>query len=582
MTSPLSITGRRWTLSPADSPRRFRIHSLHPLVARCLSARIGGADVADWLRPSFQHLHDPHRMLNMDRAVARLQRAVAERHRMRIVTDYDVDGTTSSLILQSLFRILGIGKLVDYHIPDRFVEGYGFSVQAAKKAAEDGVRIIVTADIGVKDHAAVTAAAEAGIDVIICDHHLPAGESVPVDAYAVLCPPQEGCAYPNKSLAACGVSLKLAQAMLPQNSPRTEKILLSMMKVAAIGTIADVVDLSGLENRAIVSLGLERLREGPNAPGLQALLDVSELSNGWIDAGDIGYKVSPRINAAGRLAAASTVVELFSARTRDEAYLLARQLDALNIKRQDIQRELVERCMAELSERDAAAQPHFSVLWGEESAGWHRGVVGIVASRVRDELHRPAAIISIGGGSARGSIRSTPAVHAVRALESASDLLEKFGGHPAAAGFSVHPDNIPALAERLDAFARQASSSAAPDLTLDAECAPSDINWSTVKALQKLGPHGKGNPRPLLWVRGVRPEGLRVFADKHLKFRVGTVEAIWWKGAKYIDRLQGTVDLAAEPGINRYRGRSSVRLTVQDAVSAVGATTGGTTRSPRR
>ncbi|MFT5680642.1 MAG: single-stranded-DNA-specific exonuclease [Myxococcota bacterium] len=568
MNSPLSITNRRWTLAPADQARRFHIHSLHPLVARCLSARVGSADVADWLRPDAAHLHDPHTMLGMARAVERLKRAVAERQRVRIVTDYDVDGTTSSLILQNLFRLLGCGDLVDYHIPNRFKEGYGFSVVAAKKAAEDGVSVIVTADIGVKDHAAVTAAAEAGVDVVICDHHLPAGESVPKDAYAVLCPPQKGCPYPNKSLAACGVSLKLAQAMLPP-SPRTDKILRSMMKVAAIGTIADVVDLSGLENRAIVTLGLEQLRLGPNAPGLQALLDISGLSDGWIDASDIGYRVSPRINAAGRLAGANTIIELFAARSRDRAYLLARELDGLNKKRQEIERELVEHCLADLEAREGEL-PHFVVLAGQESAGWHRGVVGIVASRIRDRLHRPAAIISISQGSARGSIRSTPAIHSVQALESASDILEKFGGHPAAAGFSIHPDLIPALAERLDAFARQAASAPeAPPLQLDADCSASDISWSTVNALQRLGPHGKGNPRPLLWVRGVRPAGLRVFAQKHLKFRVGSVEAIWWKGAQYINELHGQVDLAAEPGINRWQGNTTVQLTVVDAVRSV-------------
>ena len=566
MTSSLSLTNRRWRLAPADQSRRFRIHSLHPLVARCLSARVGSAEVSDWLRLVASHLHDPFLMKGMSRAVERLKKAVADKERIRIVTDYDVDGTTSSLILQSLLRILGSGDRVDYHIPDRFNEGYGFSVVAAQKAVADGVSLIVTADIGVKDHAAVTAAAAAGVDVIICDHHLPAGESVPEDAYVVLCPPQAGCPYPNKALAACGVSLKLAQAVLPQNTPRTDKLLLSMMKVAAIGTVADVVDLSGLENRAIVTLGLERLRAGPNAPGLQALLNVSGLSDGCIDASDIGFRVSPRINAAGRLAGAQTVVELFSTRSHEQAHQLARQLDAMNTRRQEIERELVERCLADLDLEDRDL-PNFVVLSGEESAGWHRGVVGIVASRIRDRLHRPAAVLSISDGTARGSIRSTPEVHAVRALESAADILEKFGGHPAAAGFSVHPDLIPALSERLDDFARQAvAAPEAPPLELDADCSPSDISWDTVRALQRLGPHGKGNPRPLLWVRGARPSGMRVFAQKHLKFRVGSVEAVWWRGAQYKDQLSGRVDLAAEPGINRYRGRSSVRLTVQDAV----------------
>jgi single-stranded-DNA-specific exonuclease len=444
MSSELSLTGRIWELSE-QAPA---LDSVHPLTARCIPSRLNGASLSDWLKPSIKHLHDPALMLGMDRATARIRAAIDDRQRVRIVTDYDVDGTTSSLILQqTLLRVGGKG-LLDYHIPNRFVEGYGFSVTAAEKAAADGIGVIITADIGVKDHDAVNAAAAAGVDVIICDHHLPGGASVPERAYAVLCPPQDGCSYPNKALAACGVSLKLAQAMLVDH-PNADALIRSMMKVAAIGTVADVVDLSGLENRAIVSLGVEQLRLGRHSPGLQALLEVAGLSPDAIDAGALGYKIGPRINAAGRLEGASAVVELFSERDPGRAHARARALDQLNERRKVIQGELVEACLDQLGD----SLPDFAVLWGDESAGWHRGVVGIVAARVRDQINRPVAVIAVTGDSARGSVRSTPRIHAVNALSSASDLLPRFGGHPAAAGFSIDTKNLPALREQLDAFA---------------------------------------------------------------------------------------------------------------------------------
>ncbi|MEL6343664.1 MAG: single-stranded-DNA-specific exonuclease RecJ [Myxococcota bacterium] len=557
--SHLSLTGRKWNLHPQHVSVS---DSLHPLVARCLSRRIGEKSLSDWMRPSLDHLHDPYAMLGMVDAVARIRDAIRNQQRIRIVTDYDVDGTTSSLILQqTLIRIGGKG-LIDYHIPDRFAEGYGFSVDAARKAAADGVALIITADIGVKDHPAVDFAHEAGVDVIVCDHHLPAGESVPENAYAVLCPPQDACTYPNKSLAACGVSLKLAQALL-RDHPKYEALLRSMLKVAAIGTVADVVDLSGLENRAIVSLGIEQLRTGRHAPGLQALLDVCGLSNAWISARDLGYKVSPRINAAGRLTGANAVVELFSARSPERAYELARALDDLNDQRKQIQSGLVDACIEQLG----TETPDFAVLAGDESEGWHRGVVGIVAARIRDRIHRPTAVIAIMDELARGSVRSITEIHAVRALESASDLLAGFGGHPAAAGFTVPVENIPALRERLCTYVREQARGdlPAPTLELDADCQPRDLNWDTVRALQKLGPHGKGNPTPLLWVRNVRPSALRTLSgDKHVKFRVGALDAIWWNGGKYIDQLNRPLDLAAEIEINRWKGRTTLQLNIED------------------
>ena len=293
-SSTKSLVGHHWTQSPVDENVVQQISTacdLPLIAAQCLVLRgwnqVDRANRA--LQPKMSDLHDPYAMLGMDKAVERIQRAVVENDRIRIVTDYDVDGTTSSLILQATLMLLGVAPdRLDYHIPDRFTEGYGFSRHAAEQAITDGVQLLVTADIGVRDHATVSAATHGGVDVIICDHHLPDGETVPESAHAVLCPPQTHCAYPNDALAACGVSLKLAQALL-ESHPSRDEVVRSLMKLAAIGTVADVVDLSTPENRAIVTIGLEALSRGPNSPGLDALLRLAGCMGRTITAGDCGF-----------------------------------------------------------------------------------------------------------------------------------------------------------------------------------------------------------------------------------------------------------------------------------------------------
>jgi single-stranded-DNA-specific exonuclease len=560
----LSLTGQRWRMPAVDPDRVHAVahaHRLPILAARCLLRRAPESRAAAWLAPGLEHLHDPGAMRGMDVATARLRAAVAAGHRVRIVTDYDVDGTTSSLILQTCLRLLGAGATVDYHIPDRFDEGYGFSKRAAARAVADGVQLVVTADIGVRDGEAVSIAAAGGVDVIVCDHHLPDGHAVPADAHAVLCPPQQGCDYPNRALAACGVSLKLAQALLADH-PRRDALLRSMLKIAAIGTVADVVDLATPENRAIVALGLAELRRGPHSPGLQALLDVAGLPQGPRDASDIAFRLGPRINAAGRLETADLVVRLLDTRDPDEARALAAQLDQLNAERQQIQATLQRRCLEALPD----PVPPFVVLWGEEAEGWHRGVVGIAAAKVRDRLHRPAAIAAVSGPDARGSVRSIPGVHAVAALDSARDLLLAHGGHPVAAGFSIRAADLPALAERLAAYvaANAGPDALVPELELDGDCPPAAVDPALIAALGRLGPFGKGNPEPLLRVEG-RVEAVAPLGDRHLRLRVDGLDAVWWGGAEHRAALGGRMALAARAELNTWRGQTSPRLSVVDA-----------------
>ncbi|MAY80094.1 MAG: single-stranded-DNA-specific exonuclease RecJ [Deltaproteobacteria bacterium] len=569
MTS-LSLSGRVWTLRDVpstDTDRLANTLQLHPVAARCLAGRVTDPELArTWMRPSLDHLHDPHQILGMDIAIERIRRAIEDDERIRIVTDYDVDGTTSSLILQGLLRLLGAGHRVDYHIPDRFNEGYGFSVTAAQQAAKDGIKLIITADIGVRDHAAVDEAKTHGVDVIICDHHLPSGASVPANATAVLCPPQEGCKYPNKALAACGVSLKLAQALLEDHQQRLP-IIRSMLKIAAIGTVADVVDLSTTENRTIVAHGLQGLRHGPHIPGLRALLDVSGLHD-QMTSQDLGFRLGPRINAAGRLSKATAIIELFDERDPHKARAHAQALDELNAKRQQIQRELVKKCLAQIPD----PVPHFVTLWGDESDGWHRGVVGIVAAKVRDAVHRPTAIISISGKEARGSVRSIPTVHAVHALDSAQDVLLAHGGHPAAAGFSVDTVDIETLRKKLNDHAEQLADGEAwiPTIDVDALCDSAFMRMPDAdllaQSLSDLEPHGKGNPSPVIQIDNVQVSDLRPMGEKHIKMRIEGIEAIWWNGRIHSHTLtQGPVSLVGSLGYNVWRGRRTVRFTIEDA-----------------
>ena len=526
-------------------------------------------DQADTLmRPSLEALHDPYKMRGMDIATTRLKEAVAENHHVRAVTDYDVDGTTSSLILQATLKALG-HQNTSYHIPHRMEEGYGFSVQAAEQAAAEGVSLLLTADIGVKDHESVRRAHALGVDVIICDHHLPPEADVPQEALAVLCPPQEDCSYPNPHLAACGISLKVAQAMLA-NHPLSDRLIGSMLKLAALGTVADVVDLGNAENRAIVSLGLEALNRGPHSQGLTALLQNCDLQPGRIDSQDLGFRVGPRINAAGRLASATTVVELLTTRDPGEARRLAGALEQMNQDRRKIQDKVLNEALEQLPEEP----PPAVVARGRESEGWHRGITGIVAARLRDRFHRPAVVITETSEGAVGSMRSTPKVHALNLLDAASEHLERYGGHPQAAGFSLQTQSIAAFEARLSQAVLDQVKGVLPppERTADLRLESREINAGVLDSLAPLAPHGKGNPVPRIWIQQARISDVRVLKDRHLKARLHRpgrekIDLIWWGGAEHRSAFDegGSLDLLGTLSWNHWQGRSTLQITLEDA-----------------
>lgn len=575
------LTGARWQLTGSDPGLARTINQLcaetgeDPVLVQCLVNRglSNAAEVKKFLAPEFAaDLHSPQLLRDMKQAVERLRQALRDRDRIMIVTDFDVDGTTSSVILTQTLKLLGGGDLVSAYIPDRFTEGYGLSRQIVEKAAAEGFRVIVTADIGIKSHAEARLAREMGIDLIICDHHLPDGEDVPADAFAVLCPKgSSGVGYPNKHLAACGVSLKLADALLDGHERRAA-ILGSLAKLTAIGTIADMVDLADAENRAIVKYGLTALSERSNNPGLRALLKLSGVSDP-VTTFDIGFRLGPRINAAGRIAHANSVLSLFDARTDDEALRIAQRLDALNSERQHIQFLLLEKLRKQVEEQLSDADRAL-VFAGSEAEGFHRGVIGIACSKLVEMTGRPTFICAINEeGIAHGSARSINGFHLVEALDSVSDALVKYGGHPMAAGFTVQAGRIDEIRGRLNHYAaeRLDVEDIGRVLTADVELTPEQATVELARALSRLEPHGIGNPQPTFLLRRLPIRSVQILKEKHLKLTIGkdrmSLDALWWNAAEYQQALPPTssVSLMCRIEINRWNGRETCQLKVLDA-----------------
>lgn len=576
-TITTGVSGAHWQLFQGDETMLSRLHketgeSLQLL--RCLLNRglTAANQISDFLSPDFmRHRHAPVLLRDMTRAVARLQQAIKQRERILIVTDFDVDGTTSSVILSSTIKLVGgDSNLISCYVPDRFTEGYGLSTAIVEKAAAEGYGVILTADIGIKSHAEARLARQHRIDLIICDHHLPDGEDVPVDAFAVLCPKgSSGVSYPNKDLAACGVALKLADALL-ENHPKRDLLIASLAKLTAIGSIADMVDVSNAENRAIIKYGLQALGEPSSNPGLRALLDVAQVKHP-VTAYDVGFKLGPRINAAGRIAHANTVLSLFAAKTDAEAQTIAHDLDKLNHERQQIQQNLVNKILSEVGE----TQRHDRVLLfsGSESDGYHRGVVGIVCSKMVEQTGRPTFACAINeAGIAHGSARSIKGFHIVEAMQSCAELLEKFGGHPMAAGFTIKADRLEEFRFRLNRYAQDVFGEEDVRRTMmaDAEISLNDITLPFIQSLSRLEPHGIGNPPPLFLLRDVPLRSIQVLKEKHLKLYIGTqrknFEAVWWQAAQHQDALAQASDISllCRPEVNEWKGRTTLQLKIID------------------
>src|SRR5438270_9491571 len=461
----------RWSFSNPDAAQVEALCAeakVSPIVARLLALRgITPANAANFLSPSLNHLHSPYLMRGMKAAVERLSAAIANKEGILIYGDYDVDGTTAVVILKTAIELCG--GAADFHVPHRIKEGYGIKNDVIESAAAGGIKVVISVDTGIRAFQAAETARRVGIDLIVTDHHLPeAHEGVP-NAWAVLNPNQPACDYPCKELCGAGVAFKIAQALLTAAGPQFERLIPSFIKMAAIATIADAVPLVD-ENRVIASLGLRGLRKPVNH-GLKALLHVSQLlgRSEPITATDIAFRVAPRINAAGRMDVARDVVELFTSRDQNRTRELAEKLNALNTERQAEEQRMKQQIPARLDEDESFKSAYCVVIEGED---WHRGVIGIAATRVVERTCKPALVLAIDGDEAHGSGRSIHAFHLLDALESehCRPLFTRFGGHSHAAGFALPAANIVALRAALDAYARTKLTAAdlVPQLRVDA------------------------------------------------------------------------------------------------------------------
>jgi single-stranded-DNA-specific exonuclease len=471
-----------------------------------------------YLHPTLQDLHDPLALRGMDLALERLHRAIRCSEKILIYGDYDVDGTTSVVILKRAIELAG--GTADFHVPDRLKDGYGMRPEVVEAAAGRGVSLIISVDTGIRAAEVVRRASELSIDVIITDHHLPESELPP--ALAVLNPNRTDCSYPEKNLCGVGVAFKLVQGLLGAlgwPAEKLQRVLESFLKLVAVGTVADVVPLTG-ENRVIVKHGLMGLRDVRN-PGLRALLDVAGFSGATVpSATQVAFRIAPRINAAGRMATANEVIELFLTADAGRARTIAGQLHELNTERQRIEVEAVEEATrvaeAEIGGGDG---PPVLVL---ASANWHRGVLGIVASRLVERFHRPVFVLSENpeDGLAQGSGRSIPRFHLLDALEAMPELFSKFGGHSHAAGLTLTSRNLVEFRRRFQdyAAARLGPADFVQELAIDAAIELRDVNERNVAEIGALAPFGCGNPAPVFAVLDAEVAGPPVaWKDKHLR-----------------------------------------------------------------
>jgi single-stranded-DNA-specific exonuclease len=563
---------RIWQSLPCDEAAVAQLSNelrLSPVTARLLCIR--GLDdpliARRFLAPSLEDLLDPNRLTDLPRAVDRILTAIASKERIAIHGDYDVDGVTSTVILRRALELLGAD--VTHFLPERLRDGYGLQPASLDRLHALGVRLVISVDCGIRGVEAAERARELGLDLIITDHHEPDTE-LP-KAFAVINPKRHDCSYPDKNLAGVGVALKLVQALCIRTGHTNW--LPAFVKVASIGTLADVVPLTG-ENRVIAKLGLEMLSKGPHKVGLRSLLDVCGLTGKEIDSYHIGFVLAPRVNAAGRMSSPDIAARLLLASDEamgDEARELALQLDAENVRRQQEEADIVAAARKAVETDLEVGSRTVIVVAGE---GWHRGVIGIVASKLVDAFHRPAIVISIDGDVAHGSCRSIPSFNMLGALESCAQVMSKFGGHKQAAGLTMASERVRELRARVNDYADGCLNpdDLRPRIWIDGALGFKSIDEQVASELACLAPFGAGNPRPIFRTSGVEiVDGPRRLKERHLKmaFRQDgrVMRGIAWRASEreeFVAEHKTAIDLAFSLEQDTWEGERYLQLSIAD------------------
>ncbi|RMF47249.1 MAG: single-stranded-DNA-specific exonuclease RecJ [Deltaproteobacteria bacterium] len=545
-------------------------HRLRPLTARVLLARgLDGDEVDSFLQARLTDMPDPMSMAGMAPAVERLAAAIRDGERITIHGDYDVDGITATALMVDALRAFGAG--VDYHIPLRMRDGYGLSAEALRNCAEAGSRVVVSVDCGITAHEEADLARQLGLDLIVTDHHQ-VPEQLP-GALALVNPHRSDCPFPDKNLCGVGVAfmvlVALRRILREQGwfSGRPEPDLRRWLDLVALGTVADMVPLVGL-NRPFVRNGLELMERRPRA-GIRALKEVAGVRE--VTTGAVGFRLAPRLNAAGRIEDAAAGVSLLLGDDYRQALPLARQLDEWNRQRQEIERETFEQAAAQV---DKLPEAHTLVLANE---GWHQGVIGIVASRLVERYGRPTLMIALDGATGKGSGRSVRGFHLYEGLKKCARNLIGFGGHEFAAGFSLASDRVEALRASFEQAAREALSleDLVPERQYDGVAELSEFDDAQVRELEGLAPFGMGNPEPVFLAESVALTRVeRVGDGRHLRCQVrqdgSSLAAIGFNLADRLDEANGPVDILFTPGYNRWNGRETLQLRLKDIRPAAG------------
>ena len=519
-----------------------------------------------FFRPTLDQLHDPFLMKDMDKAVERLNDALFKKEKVLIYGDYDVDGTTSVALLYQFLRDHN-HDTVSYYVPDRYDEGYGISQRGIEWAVEHGFSLIIALDCGIKAYKNASLAKDQGIDLIICDHHLP-GDTLP-DAYAILDPKRRDCTYPFDGLSGCGVGFKLLQAFCVQNTI-DQNDLYKYLDLVAVSIASDLVNIVD-ENRILCYYGLRKLTKEPSI-GLKALKETSGLKNKEVDVQSVVFGIGPRINAAGRIDHAHSAVRLLVSENDLEAKALAGQINKNNNRRKDYDQEITKQALDSIEKLSLETDKKSTVLFDKD---WHKGVIGIVASRCIEKYYRPTIIMTESNGSATGSARSISGFDIYEAIASCSELLDQYGGHQFAAGLTLSMDNIEAFEKKFEEVVSQTITEDAltPKLHIDIEVPLSKVDFKFFNVLNQMGPFGPGNLEPVFSSSNLVLVGKpRVMKEKHLKFYVREIdskrsfEVLGFNQAHHHDTLIQVENfcLAYHLQYTTYMGDKALQLNIKD------------------
>jgi single-stranded-DNA-specific exonuclease len=562
-----------WIIKPDADIEKVRklageLNVSHTIANMLVQRGIETFDTAKtFFRPELEHLHDPYLMKDMDVAVDRLNQAMANNEKILVYGDYDVDGTTSVALLYSFLKEHYTN--LDYYIPDRYAEGYGISLKGIDFASENDFTLVVALDCGIKAVEKIDYANKKNVDFIICDHHTP-GDKIP-EAVAVLDPKRKDCAYPYKELSGCGVGFKLVQALSIRNKQNKEK-LWDYLDLVAVSIASDIVPITG-ENRVLAYYGLKRLNKLPRL-GLKSLIDIAQLSKKQITISECVFKIGPRINAAGRIKSGKSAVDLLISENKDFAFTMSRDINRLNETRQNLDKQITEEALKMIAESGELQNSKSTVLYKED---WHKGVVGIVASRVIEHYYKPTVILTKSNGLATGSARSVAGFDLYQAIDACSGLLESFGGHKHAAGLTIKPENLEKfrLAFETEVARMITPNQLTPKVKVDAQIKLSEITDKFYNIIRQFAPFGPGNMSPVYVSEDVRDGGYSraVGQDEtHLKLDVVDDSGKHFSGIafslapQYLPAIKQNKKFAICYTVeeNEYMGRTSLQLRVKE------------------